>query len=162
MEGGETFDQLQTRMKRAVFEIAAAHPGQTVAVFSHGTAIRCLQAALRGLGPGEMDALGHSDNTAVTCLRVEEGRAELVLENDNSHLPEEISTLGRQKWWKSQQGKAADANMWFCRWTWSMSRSGIWRPAETHGWTSTARTSPLTEPAFFRRPESTGAMTAGR
>ena len=114
VEGGETFDQVQTRMKRAVFEIAAAHPGQTVAVFSHGTAIRCLQAALRGLGPGEMDALGHSDNTAVTCLRVEEGRAELVLENDNSHLPEEISTLGRQKWWKSQQGKAADANMWFC------------------------------------------------
>lgn len=113
VEGGETFLQVQERMKKALGEIAAAHPGQTVAAFSHGTAIRCLQGALRGMGPGEMDALGHSDNTAVTCVRVEGGRAELVFENDNSHLPEEISTLGRQKWWKEKDTRISDANMWF-------------------------------------------------
>ena len=113
VEGGETFAQVQARMKRAVLELAQAHPGQTVALFSHGTAIRCLQGAVHGLGPGEMDGLGHSDNTAVTCLEVEGGEITPVYENDNSHLPEEISTLARQKWWKRQEGKGTDANLWF-------------------------------------------------
>lgn len=50
VEGGETFAQVQARLKVAVLRLAAAHPGQTIALFSHGTAIRCLQGALRGLG----------------------------------------------------------------------------------------------------------------
>ena len=97
VEGGETFAQVQARLKGAVLRLAAAHPGQTIALFSHGTAIRCLQGALRGLGPGEMDGLGHSDNTAVTCLEVEGERTRTVFENDNSHLPGEISTPARQR-----------------------------------------------------------------
>ena len=114
VEGGETFAQVQARMLAALREIAGAHPDQTVAVFSHGTAIRCLQGAVLGLGPGEMDALGYSDNTAVTCLEVEEGGGcRLIFEDDNTHLPEEISTLARQKWWKSKESSLADANLWF-------------------------------------------------
>ena len=113
MEGGETFAQVQARLKGTVLRLAAAHPGQTIALFSHGTAIRCLQAALRGLGPGEMDGLGHSDNTAVTCLEVEGERTRTVFENDNSHLPDEISTLARQRWWKGRDGTSGDANLWF-------------------------------------------------
>ena len=100
-------------MKGAVLDIAARHPGQTVALFSHGSAIRCLQGAIRGMGPGEMDSLGHSDNTGVTCLEVEGDQINILFENDNSHLPEEISTLASQKWWKSREGSIADANMWF-------------------------------------------------
>mgnify|MGYP001370296337 CR=1 FL=1 len=113
VEGGETFAQVQARLKGAVLRLAAAHPGQTIALFSHGTAIRCLQGALRGLGPGEMDGLGHSDNTAVTCLEVEGDTARIVFENDNSHLPDEISTLARQRWWKERDGTSGDANLWF-------------------------------------------------
>ena len=44
VEGGETFAQVQARLKGTVLRLAAAHPGQTIALFSHGTAIRCLQA----------------------------------------------------------------------------------------------------------------------
>ena len=113
VEGGETFWQVQERVLRAVLEIAADHPGQSVAVFSHGSAIRCLQGAVRGLKPGELDALGHSDNTAVTCLEVEGDTARIVFENDNSHLPDEISTLARQRWWKERDGTSGDANLWF-------------------------------------------------
>ena len=113
VEGGETFAQVQARLKGTVLRLAAAHPGQTSALFSHGTAIRCLQGALRGLGPGEMDGLGHSDNTAVTCLEVEGDTARIVFENDNSHLPDEISTLARQRWWKERDGTSGDANLWF-------------------------------------------------
>lgn len=112
VEGSETFGQLQSRMTKAILQIAEAHPGQTVAVFSHGTAIRCLLGAIRGLKPGQLDGLGHSDNTAVTCLEVENGQFRIVFENDNSHLPEEISTLARQKWWKRQKGNS-DVHLWF-------------------------------------------------
>ena len=49
-----------------------------------------------------MDGLGHSDNTAVTCLEVEGDTARIVFENDNSHLPDEISTLARQRRWKER------------------------------------------------------------
>ena len=78
VRGGETFAQVQARIRETVFRLAAAHPGQTIALFSHGTAIRCLQAALRGLGPGEMDGLGHSDNTAVTCLEIQGDQARIT------------------------------------------------------------------------------------
>ena len=60
-----------------------------------------------------MDGLGHSDNTAVTCLEVEGDTARTVFENDNSHLPDEISTLARQRWWKERDGTSGDANLWF-------------------------------------------------
>jgi probable phosphoglycerate mutase len=113
VEGGETFAQVQARLKGAILDIARQHPDQTVAVFCHGMAIRCLQGILRGLGPGELDGLGHSDNTAVTCLEVEGEQVRIVFENDNSHIPEEISTLGRQKWWKQREGSSGDANLWF-------------------------------------------------
>lgn len=114
VEGSEDFGHVQKRMLNAIRDIAETHPEHTVAVFSHGTAIRCLQAAIRGLKPGEMDGLGHSDNTGVTCLTVDShGVCRLVFENDNSHLPEEISTLARQKWWKSGGSSLTDANLWF-------------------------------------------------
>ena len=113
VEGGETVEQVQARMKGTLLELAQVHPGRTVALFSHGAAIRCLQGAVRGLGPGELDGLGHSDNTAVTCFEVEGEHIRTIFENDNSHLPEEISTLARQRWWKDEGGHLADANMWF-------------------------------------------------
>ena len=113
VEGGETVEQVQARMKGTLLELAQVHPGRTVALFSHGAAIRCLQGAVRGLGPGELDGLGHSDNTAVTCFEVEGEHIRTIFENDNSHLPEEISTLARQRWWKEEGGHLADANMWF-------------------------------------------------
>lgn len=95
--GGETFQQVCDRITRAVFRIAAAHPGQTVAIFSHGAAIRCLQSALRGKHPCDTPELGNCENTAVTCLDIEDGRASIVFENDASHLPAEIATQARQK-----------------------------------------------------------------
>ena len=113
VEGGETFAQVQSRMKRAVLSIAARHPNQTVAIFSHGSAIRCLQGALRGMSPEQMTALGHCENTGVTCIRVDGDQAEIVFENDASHLPEEISTLARQNWWRGTGTRREDGELWF-------------------------------------------------
>ena len=110
---GEGLGELGERVERALRRIAAAHPDQTVAVFSHGTAIRQALARIKGIPPEEWHGLRHSDNTAVTCLEVEGDTARIVFENDNSHLPDEISTLARQRWWKERDGTSGDANLWF-------------------------------------------------
>lgn len=96
-EGGETFDQVCRRITAAFFRIAAAHPEQTVAVFSHGTAIRCLQASLRGKHPSQVPELGQCENTAVSCYDIKGSQFRILFENDASHLPLEIATLARQK-----------------------------------------------------------------
>ena len=49
VEGAETPQAVQARMLAAVREIAAANDGRTVAVFSHGCAIRLTLAALQGI-----------------------------------------------------------------------------------------------------------------
>ena len=133
VEGGESFAQVQRRMKETVLAIASRHPGQTVALVSHGTAIRCLQGVARGMIPDEMTALGHCENTGVTCLRVEGEQMELVYENDASHLPAEISTLARQSWWKGGKGRSGDGELWFQTLDMDMN-SGIYYAARKDAW----------------------------
>lgn len=111
VEGGETFQQVRERVTAALLDIAAIHPDQTVAVFSHGTAIRTSLAMFMGLSVDEGSKLGHSDNTAVSLLEVENGMVKVVFADDNSHLPEKISTLARQNWWKGKD--TPDLNLWY-------------------------------------------------
>lgn len=110
---GENLAQVGRRMRAAVLRLAQAHPGQSIALFSHGTAIRSLLAEVKGLDQEARRAAGHSDNTAVTGLEVEGERIAVLFENDNSHLPEEISTLARQSWWRSRKSGSDAANLWF-------------------------------------------------
>lgn len=97
---GETMRELYERMREALCEIAAAHEGQTVAVASHGCAIR--NALCWGL-TGDMSRLGDipwCDNTAVSVFRFENGNVSVPLYNDSSHLDAETSTLEKQNWWR--------------------------------------------------------------
>ncbi len=111
--GAETFDEVRARMERTLRAIAAKHPGQTVAAFSHGTAIRNALAVFHGLSVAESARLGHSDNTAVSLLEFDGDKVRILFENDNSHLPEEISTLARQSWWKDDGRSIGDHNFWY-------------------------------------------------
>lgn len=110
--GGESFEELRQRGAAAIRDIAARHPDQTVAVFAHGTFLRNTVACLRGLGLADMANVGHSDNTAVTCLTFDGDRMELVFLDDNSHLDGTISTLAQQHWW-NKDAKRKDINLWF-------------------------------------------------
>lgn len=110
---GESFGMLGERMERTVRRIAQKHPGQTIALFSHGMAIRQLTANVKGLRPEDWKELRHSDNTAVTCLTFDGERLELVFEGDGSHLDPEISTFARQSWWRKEGGRSEDVNLWF-------------------------------------------------
>ena len=109
-EDGETFQQVQDRMVRAFLRTAKNHPDQTVALFSHGTAIKCLLSALRGKHPGDAPEIGHPENTAVSCIEVDGTRFRVLFENDASHLPEEIATVAQQR---LRSSEAAPALVWF-------------------------------------------------
>lgn len=110
--GGESFPEVRRRGTAALLDIAAKHPNGTVAVFAHGTFIRNTLAEFLGIGPENMKKMGHSDNTAVSLLEIENGKVHVVYMDDNSHLTPEISTLARQHWW-NKADKKLDVNLWF-------------------------------------------------
>lgn len=113
VEGSETYGVLRERMTRAISRIAAAHDGQTVVIVSHGTAIRTALAGFYGYPLDEIDRVPHGDNTCVARLTFSGGKPEIHYINDNSHLGE-LSTLGKQSWWK--EGGIQDygkMNLWF-------------------------------------------------
>ncbi len=86
VEGSETFPQVRARVQAAIERIAASHPDQTVAVVSHGCAIRAGLSAWLGMDVGEMDRLPLPDNTGVAKLEHEDGQIRVVYYNDASHL----------------------------------------------------------------------------
>ena len=108
VEEGETFPVYTDRFLEALEEIARRHEGQTVAIFSHGMVMRGILQRL--FFPEEKD-LGHAENTAVTKLIWDGTGYTLEYLNDASHIPYEISTLGKQLWWR--KGDKKDFNLWF-------------------------------------------------
>ena len=112
-EGSENFDQLRQRVSQGILTIAASYPGKTVAIFSHGMAIRNVIAHFKGI-PVEKthELVPHGDNTAVALLEIDSDRVEVKYFNDNSHLSDDTSTLARQSWWRKKDA-AKDANLWF-------------------------------------------------
>lgn len=105
VEGAETYAQCAERAFAALRDAAEANDGKTIAVFTHGCLIRCVQCALSGDVP-------YCDNTAVSLLNYENGAFSIEYLNDSSHLSEDISTFARQRWWRSS-GDRRDFNMWF-------------------------------------------------
>lgn len=102
--GGEYLPDVRERMIGALREIAEAHPNGTVAVFSHGMAIRLTVGTLQGLSLHEIDGTGHAENTAVSRLEYENGAFRVVYRDDASHLSDELMSLKRQAWLKNARG----------------------------------------------------------
>lgn len=112
VDNAETFSQLGERVYSAVRRLAEKHPDQTVALFSHGMALRQFLGKVKNVPPEEWHSMPHGDNTAVSCLTFDGERFAIRFEMDNSHLPEDISTLARQSWWRKDKKTAADVNLW--------------------------------------------------
>lgn len=110
--GGESYEELRSRGAAAILDIAAKHPGQTVAVFAHGTMMRGTLSKLMGYTLDQMREMGHSDNTAVSKIEIEDGKANVIYMDDNSHLSEAISTMAGQNWWRKDE-KRPDLNFWY-------------------------------------------------
>ena len=110
-EGAETFAECTERMYAAISDIAARNDGKTVAIVSHGMAIRSFLAKVSGIASNDIRSMPHGDNTAVSFLHYDNGRFEIEYCNDNSHLPEELSTFATQKWWRKDTDGKDDANL---------------------------------------------------
>ncbi len=102
--GAETFEQLGDRMLDCVTELAKRHDGQTIAVVSHGMAIRTLLCRLLDIPSQETPSIPHGDNTSVHILSWDGEKLRVVRYNDNSHLPAALSPFARQSWWKNISG----------------------------------------------------------
>ena len=108
LDGAETVQEVTDRVVAGLQDLSRRHEGQTIAIATHGTALR---TTLKRLFPGR--ASGHADNTAVTLLTCEDGVFYLKYLYDNSHLEAQISTLAHQKWWKDPNGRIQDENLWY-------------------------------------------------
>ena len=91
--GGESFLQVGERVTKSFFRIAQDHPDETVALFSHGLAILCLQASLKGKTTEELAKEPLCGNTGVSCYEVKDGKFRILYENDSTHIPPEL--MGR-------------------------------------------------------------------
>lgn len=105
--GSEDYAAVPRRVEKVLLELAAAHPGGTLAVVSHGFAIRSLLCRLLDQ---PFAALPYGDNTAVSLLTAEDGQLAVQWYNDASHLTPELSTFAHQRF-KAAGGMKEDA--WF-------------------------------------------------
>lgn len=83
--GGESFAQLQKRVCSAITGIIARHPGQEVAVVSHGGTLLTIILSLLGLGLEKLWRF-RLDNASLSIVEGYENRYILSLFNDVNHL----------------------------------------------------------------------------
>ncbi|MBR6107441.1 MAG: histidine phosphatase family protein [Oscillospiraceae bacterium] len=105
---GDAMTDVYNRMRVALTRIAAENPGRTIAVVSHGCALRNFLAfAESGCIEGLPD-VGWSDNTAVSLVEYDcgSGAWTLIYKNDSTHLPPALSTLRNSAWNRYEKEKA--------------------------------------------------------
>lgn len=102
-EGGENARQVLGRYLPALEEVARAHDGETIALFSHGAALRIVLGTLQGQTLREVGTSPHGDNTAVSLLEYENA---LPRRFPRRQQPpdgsDELSTFAKQTWWKNE------------------------------------------------------------
>ncbi|MGM9522770.1 MAG: histidine phosphatase family protein [Oscillospiraceae bacterium] len=86
IDGSEPFEETQDRMLRTLIEKARENDGRTIAMFSHGCAIRCLTAKLTGTASGRISDIPYCDNTAVMTLDISGDNIDILSSRDSSHL----------------------------------------------------------------------------
>lgn len=102
VEGSESFKHLKERITSIIKELAAKHDGQTIAVVSHGMAIRTLISEIKNIPSERIHEIQHGDNTCVAQIASENGELSVSFYNDTSHLTEGLSTFANQTWWKKK------------------------------------------------------------
>lgn len=102
--GGESVTQLYQRVVAALEDILRQHPGDSVAIVTHGGVIRCLTAHVEG---ETVDPWAEVvDNCAITVLEHRGDGLVVTRYNDTSHLPEAVRS---RPWRISGQDSAVNA-----------------------------------------------------
>lgn len=97
---GDTMTDVYLRMQQMMEQIARENAGKTVAVISHGCALRNFLAFAEFHRIEGLPDVGWSDNTAVSLVEFDctAGTWKLIFKNDSTHLPPELSTLRGSNW----------------------------------------------------------------
>lgn len=104
VENGESMVHVYERMKETVYRLASENLGKTIALVSHGCAIKNFLCFLTATPHDKMETLPWSDNTAVSMFEIDaDGRSRIHFLNDSSHLTPELSTLAHQTWWRNSK-----------------------------------------------------------
>lgn len=99
MPKGESMEEFHKRLVEEVKYIIKNNEGKNICIVTHGTAIRTILCFFYGCGLEEMCNVGWHDNTSMTFIDYENGKFNVVIEGDASHLGKEYSTIQNQKWW---------------------------------------------------------------
>jgi broad specificity phosphatase PhoE len=91
--GGETYAELGDRMAAAIDGIVAAHAGETVAIVSHGAAIKVFVGRVLGLDTTALRRYRVASNTGVTLVTRDGEIDTLAIWNDASHLEDPLIDL---------------------------------------------------------------------
>jgi len=87
VEGSETYHEVYDRMHRTFDRIVDENDGKTVAIVSHGVALRILMYGIINDGDlSEIASFGWGDNTCVSHFKADGEKLTSVFINDNSHL----------------------------------------------------------------------------
>lgn len=106
-EGGESMREVYDRIWTVITEIAARHFGESVLVASHGCAIRNLLCRAHGWEIERLNEVEWCDNTAISVIEFDRMmNPSVLLENDSSHLTEQLSTFAKQSWWRPENRAA--------------------------------------------------------
>jgi broad specificity phosphatase PhoE len=89
--GGESMADVYNRVKNALTQIVTDCDGKTVAVVSHGCAIRNMLCLIKYGGIRRLNDVEWSKNTGVSCAEYDGGVWNVHYMNDISHLPEDKS-----------------------------------------------------------------------
>lgn len=96
---GESMDDVAKRAWAALQKVVLENEGKTVGIATHGGAILNLWQILSGVPREEMQKVEWSGNTGVYhILFTDENHWEILLENDVSHLSEELRSEPVSSW----------------------------------------------------------------
>ena len=159
--GGESFQELRQRVVSTYYRLAAANDGKTIACVSHGEAIRTAVNAFYGRPLEEIHNMIPSDNTAVSCVEIEGETAKVLFYGDGSHLTPELSTLGKQTWWREPKEKAAieNQNIWYRPWE-PVEERALYESYRREAWISVHGDEPCPMEQFYQAAKASSEQDA--
>lgn len=93
--GGESMQSVYKRTWEAVLKIVKENDGKTVAIASHGVAIRNIMCHAENKKIEELKSVAWSDNTGVYLLEFDGSEIpKIIINNDTSHLKEGLLPEG--------------------------------------------------------------------
>lgn len=100
MPAGESMKQAYCRIVDTVSKIANENKGRNICIVTHGTVLRALMCHIYRKHFEDLITVSWYDNTAITIVEYVDDGFKVILEGDNSHLGDELSTFATQDWWK--------------------------------------------------------------